>query len=168
MLSQSVLYIRLTWTQRKWSYGTVTIVTDEGEDEEWHGTGLLSANPSPPPLPPPSSSSRHRKKKWLICAERSLLESECEGSISGVLPLSTYQEIWNLQLHIRVYNPDILVSHSGQAAYGRRKWLRTSGGVHYEGQRRRRRLFALLLVDYRELCSELVKARTGMREMVSV
>lgn len=44
------VYIRLTWTQRMWPYGVVTIVTDEGEDEEWHGAGLLST-PSFPPIP---------------------------------------------------------------------------------------------------------------------
>lgn len=47
VLSHSLLYIRLTRTQRKWSYGAVTIVTDEGEDEEWHGAGLLYTTPHP-------------------------------------------------------------------------------------------------------------------------
>lgn len=28
--------------QHKGSYGAVTMVTDEGEDEEWHGAELLS------------------------------------------------------------------------------------------------------------------------------
>lgn len=47
VLSHLLLYFRLTWMQREWSYGVVTMVTDEGEDEKWHGAELSSTAPPP-------------------------------------------------------------------------------------------------------------------------
>lgn len=123
VLSHLLLYFRLTWMQHEWSYGVVTMVTDEGEDEKWHGAERLSTAPPAPNTGRGSGWFLRWGVSWGASADTvAVAAGAWQGQDLKGIATSMEQEIENLQFHSRVYNPQLCQSLEAGGRQ-RREWL---------------------------------------------